>query len=72
MSIHVKNQETLMVITRALKAVGVAHGTAKTWPGTDFVIGAENQAESEAADALLGKLPQDIWFYLCQTFVYDI
>jgi hypothetical protein len=65
MSIHVNYQETLMVIKRAFKAVGVADGTVKTWPGTKFVVGTENQAESEAADALLGELSQNMGFYLC-------
>ncbi|EAT81404.2 hypothetical protein SNOG_10905 [Parastagonospora nodorum SN15] len=51
---QITNDETLEIVPRALKAMGVSDGQAKLWPGTGFTVGAENETEKEAADALIG------------------
>lgn len=48
------NEESVKIVPRALIAMGVSDGQAKLWPGTEFTAGAENEAEREAADALIG------------------
>jgi hypothetical protein len=37
--------------------MGVENGIAKKWPGTEFLVGAQNKKEREAAAALIGTLP---------------
>ena len=54
-AMQITNDETLEIVMRALKAMGVPDGEAKLWPGTAFTVGAENDAEKEAADALIGE-----------------
>ena len=44
-----------IIIPRALKAVGVADGIPKQWPGTDVIVGADGE-EGKAALALIGKI----------------
>ncbi|KAH6060440.1 hypothetical protein HBI67_137360 [Parastagonospora nodorum] len=53
-AMQITNDETLEIVPRALKAMGVSDGQAKLWPGTGFTVGAENETEKEAADALIG------------------
>ena len=57
---QITNDETLEIVPRALKAMGVSDGQAKLWPGTGFTVGAENETEKEAADALIGECKEEL------------
>ena len=53
MALQVVNTQTAdTIIPKALEAVGVTE--LKRWPGTEIVVGSENEAEAEAALALIG------------------
>ncbi|KAF2826906.1 hypothetical protein CC86DRAFT_416671, partial [Ophiobolus disseminans] len=55
MSVSVVNEETeLVIVPRALKAVGVTDRALKAWPGTDVTVGMDGE-EGEAAKALIGS-----------------
>jgi hypothetical protein len=44
-----------ILIPRALKAMGVASGSPREWPGTVFNVNDPDKAKREAAEALIGK-----------------
>jgi hypothetical protein len=52
MSTTIVNVETVnVIIPRALKAMGMTK--VQSWPGTDLIVGADGEAEAEAALALI-------------------
>jgi hypothetical protein len=56
MALTVVNVQTkTIVVPRALKAMGVADGVPKNWPGTGFKVNSDNDDERKAADALIGE-----------------
>jgi hypothetical protein len=53
MSVQIANTETAnIIIPKALTMVGET--TVQRWPGTDIIVGSNNEAEAEAALALIG------------------
>lgn len=55
MVFFISNDETApVIISRALKAVGVADGQPKVVPGMDVIVGGDRPGEHEAAEALIG------------------
>ena len=53
MALQIVNTQTAeTIIPKALEAVGETE--LKRWPGTEIVVGSDNDAEAEAALALIG------------------
>jgi hypothetical protein len=53
MSVQIANTEIAnIIIPKALRTVGET--TVQRWPGTDISVGSNNEAEAEAALALIG------------------
>ena len=54
MALQIVNTQTAdTIIPKALEAVGVTG--LQRWPGTEIIVGSDNEAEAEAALALIGK-----------------
>jgi hypothetical protein len=68
MSLEIVNTETATVIVpRALRVKGLTE--VQRWPGTDFVVGSDDEAEAGAALALIGKLFSHLPILLPYTFI---
>jgi hypothetical protein len=46
MALTIVNPQTKnIIVPRALRAMGIEDGIPKDWPGTDFLVGSENESE---------------------------